>query len=280
MNKGYAYITIAALTWSSLGIFVRSVSLSGLQVYFFMSIIASLIFGFLLLREKKLSGVFDKRHIWLPLCVGLSGAVTNVAYFYAYNLTTIANSTFVHYLAPVLISLLAPIMLSEKNERKVWYSTALAFLGLFVLLSPQRAAESLNLLGILSAFISAVAYAFNVLLFKKASGRFDEKQIVFSQVFFSFIILLPFVLYREFAIQPADILPLLVLGILHQGIAVLLFIKALKMIPVQRASVITYLEPVGAVILAAIFLKEIPGILTLIGGSLILAACYFVVKKG
>ena len=66
---------------------------------------------------------------------------------------------------------------------------------------------------------------------------------------------------------------------LHQGLNVLLFIKAVTHLPAQRVSIITYIEPLSAVILAFLFLREIPNIFTLIGGLLILTSSYLTIKE-
>ena len=117
-------------------------------------------------------------------------------------------------------------------------------------------------------------------MFKKASEYYLSKEILFSQMFFSTIILLPFIIYLRPTIEHTDIIPLITLGIIHQGFAVLLFITALKKLPAQNVSIVTYLEPVGAIILAFLILKEIPASMTIIGGLIILSSAYLTTKIG
>lgn len=278
MNKNYLLLIISVLIFSSMGIFVKSLQVSGLVAYFFAAAISLIIFTTLLIKEGRLIKFFLKKQIIIPILIGIFGVINNVSYFYAYQLTTIANATFVHYLAPVLVIILAPIILLEKIKKKIWLSIFIALIGLFILLIPSGLKIQGNL-GILLAFISAVGFAFTLILFKKASKYYTNKEVLFSQMFFSVIILTPFILYLRPIVQSSDIGILITLGVVHQGIAVLLMITAIRGLLAQNVSIITYLEPVGATILAIFFLSEIPSYYTLIGGALILISCYLTIKK-
>lgn len=280
MNTSYIYLITSIFVFSSMGLFVKFISLNGLIIYFFAALISTFIFGLILLKENKLKSFFTKRNLLIPLCIGIFGVINNVSYFYAYQLTTIANATFAHYLFPILVVILAPLILKEKAKTKSLFLLILSLTGLIILLNPANfSLSSTNTLGTLLALVSAFGSALTIIIFKKASEFYEDKEILFSQMFSSSIILLPFILYQQPNILSHDIIPLLILGIIHQGFNVLLFIKAVTKLPVQNVSLITYLEPVGAVLLSLIFLKEIPTITTLIGGILILISCYLTTKE-
>lgn len=279
MNKYYYLIAFSVLVFSSMGLFVRQLSVNGLVAYFFAALLSCILFTFVLLKSKNKFS-FLKKGLLLPFLLGLFGVIGNVTYFYAYKFTTIANATFIHYLAPPLVVLLAPLILKEKSSKKVVYSVIVALIGLFILIRPtELSLDNTNSVGMLFAFISALAYGVAVLLIKFCSRRYTSEEMIFSQMFFSVIILLPFILYTRPLIQQADIMLLLILGLVHQGIIAFLFYKALQNLPAQNFSIITYLEPVGAVILAIIFLSEIPTIFTIVGGALILLSCFITIKN-
>ncbi len=275
MNKDYILVIIPVLIWSSMGILVRYLSVSGLVAYFFAALISSIIFATLLIKEKKLKDFFIKKYLWIPITIGLFGVINNVSYFYAYQLTSIANATFVHYLAPVLVMIFSPLILAEKTKKRMWYSVILSLIGLFILLDMKNFNLST---GIFLAFLSAIGYSFGIIFFKKALKYYSSKEIIFSQMFFSTIILLPFIFYLKPVIAYSDIFPLITLGVIYQGFAVLLFITALKNLPSQNVSIVTYLEPIGAVLLALLILKEIPSLTTIIGGAIILISSYLIIK--
>ncbi len=278
MNKQYAFVALSAAIFGSMGLIVRMIGISGIAIYFIAAVISSLTMAFILYREGALN--LNKKYLWILILIALFNILNNVTYFFAYKMTTIANATFAHYLAPVLIALAAPIMLKDKTEKKTWIAIILALLGLFILIRPGTIdIDSRNTLGIGLALLSAVGYAAVMLLSRKASKYYQPKQILLGQMGFAALLLSPVIVYLQPALARTDILPLLVLGLVHQCFAVLLIVKAIKALPAQNVSIVTYLEPVSAVVLAFIFLNEVPRIATLLGGVLILASCYLTVKK-
>ena len=274
----YLLVVIPVLIWSSMGILVRLSSLSGDVIFFFAALIASMLFGLELARRGRFIQFFKKRGYWILALLGFCAVLNNVSYFLAYQLTTIANAVFVHYLAPALVVITAPLILGEKTQKKIWFSVLIALAGLFVLLwSVGLDLSSDNLTGIGLAALSAVGYALGIILTKKAHAHFESIEIVFGSMIMCVLLLFPYVIYKSPDVQLNDALIFVVLGIFYQGLAVLLFVRALKKLPAQNVSVITYLEPVGAAVLAAFCLGELPEIYTLVGGSLILCSCLLTV---
>lgn len=279
MNKYYSYAAVAMIVYSSMGLVVKKLSVGVISAYFFAALFSCIFFTIILLKSKKGFSFLRKRSILIPFLIGLLGVIGNISYFYAFKLTTIANTVFIHYLAPPLVVLFAPFFLKERTNKKVVYSVIISLIGLFIMLRPAEFTfDSSNTIGMVSALLSAFAYAGGVLLIKKGSRYYSSEEMAFSQMMFSVIILLPYILFARPGVAGHDILLLLILGFVYQGVVVLLFFKALHKLAAQNFSIITYLEPVGAVILALIFIKEIPSIFTLIGGTLILVSCFITVK--
>jgi drug/metabolite transporter (DMT)-like permease len=274
----YLLVVIPVLIWSSMGILVRLSSLSGDVIFFFAALVASLLFCIEMARQGRLIKFFKKKGYWILALLGFSAVLNNVSYFYAYRLTTIANAVFVHYLAPALVVIAAPIILGEKTRKKIWLSVVIALAGLFILLWPVGLdLSSDHLAGIGLAALSAVGYALGIVLTKKACDHFESIEIVFGSMIVCVLLLFPYVIYQDPQVQMNDVMIFVVLGIFYQGLAVLLFVKALNKLKAQNVSVVTYLEPVGAAVLAALCLAELPGIYTLAGGSLILCSCFLTI---
>ncbi|HLD80751.1 MAG TPA: EamA family transporter [archaeon] len=279
MDKRYWLAIVPVAAFGSMGLVVRMVGLNGLQTTFFASLASAAFFSLLLLRKGMLFNAFSKRGTKYVVALGAAGALNNVSYFYAYNLTTISNAVFSHYLAPVLVLFLAPLVVGERVKRRAWAFLFMALSGLGILLAGNLNASSNHLLGIAAGALSAVGFAFGVLLPKKLAGEYEPKELVFAQMVFTSLILLPFILYSPPSLEQKDLAPLLLLGVFYQGVNITWFFKAVQLLPAQRVAVITYLEPVVATLLAALFLNETPGALTLVGGSFILLACYMATRK-
>jgi drug/metabolite transporter (DMT)-like permease len=100
--------------------------------------------------------------------------------------------------------------------------------------------------------------------------------IIFIQNGMVAIFLLPFILNIS---VPSQSLPyLFILGVVHSTIAPLLYTQGFKRVRANEAAILGYFEPVGATLLAYVFLHESPGIAALIGGALILLSGYLIFK--
>ncbi len=76
-----------------------------------------------------------------------------------------------------------------------------------------------------------------------------------------------------------DLALLSFLGVFCTAIAHTLFIKGMRRVKAQVASIIATLEPVYGIILAVILLKEIPSLRTISGGILIVLSALFVTSR-
>jgi len=93
---------------------------------------------------------------------------------------------------------------------------------------------------------------------------------------------LPLMLFTRgsFEMNSMTLSLLAILGIVNTGLAGLLTVDAMGKIKAQDAAVLRYAEPLGAILLAWVFLSELPSIYTVVGGGLILLAGYMVVWQG
>ncbi len=110
------------------------------------------------------------------------------------------------------------------------------------------------------------------LINRRLAGRHSSLAVAFHQDLVAAFFLLPFVVLRPPAVTARDLGLLALLGIFGTAGAHTLFIEGLKRVRARTASIISSLEPVYGIALAALFLKENPSLRTVSGGVLILAA--------
>ena len=283
---GYLKIIAAILIWSSLGIFIRKIELPNQCIIFYSALIAGVIqFISLLvsgiLKEERRKKSEPKSVLFLvisPLCF-----ITNTMLFYfAFRNTTIANAVLSHYTAPIFVAIMAPLLLKEKIKRTTWIAITLSSIGLWFILGGTNpllniAASSRESLGIIAGAMSGLAYAFLILTIKRIASVYSPLFITFIQNGITAIILLPFVLAVN---VPSEAMPyLLIMGVFHSTIAPVLYVQGFRSVKANEAAVLGYFEPVGAILLAFIFLHEVPGIEALLGGALILYSGYMIIKK-
>jgi drug/metabolite transporter (DMT)-like permease len=131
-------------------------------------------------------------------------------------------------------------------------------------------------LGILAGALSGLAYAFLILIIRKIAPLYSSLFITFVQNGIVVLVLLPFVF--RIPLSPEMLPYLFTMGILHSTVAPLLYVQGFRSVKAHEAAVLGYFEPVGAILLAFVFFREVPGITALLGGALILYSGYMILK--
>lgn len=283
---GYLKIITAILIWSSLGIFVRKIGVPTVRIIFYPATVAGLLQLFLLLMgghiKRPLSVKIDYKYFTLLLLVPFFFLANMFLFFFAFRHTTIANAVFTHYTAPIFVALMAPVFLKEKIYKNAWIAITLSSLGLWLMLSTfasdwKTIFTGGEVSGIIAGLLSGIAYAFLILIIRKIAPSFSPLFIIFVQNSIVSILLLPFVINTPHTLK---IMPyMIIMGVIHSTLAPLLYVNGLKSVKANEAAILGYLEPVGAIILALIFLKEVPDIKALLGGALILYSGFMIVKS-
>ncbi len=267
-------ILIAIFLWSSLGIVIR---FSGTEIHhliFYSLLVAISIQGLVLTRKEYRKALPSVRQLKYAFLIGFVLLINTFTFFYAYQNTSIANAILTHYTAPIIVAFLAPFILKEVITKRVILEIVIGSAGLFVMLEGFSLDQG-QMPGILSGLVSGFAYALIIILVRLYSQQFHALVLSFLTNTTMAVLLLPFI--RTFPMEAAW--SFLVMGILHSTIAPLLYYRGLKYVSANKAAVLGYLEPVCAICLGVVFLQEIPGIRTLIGGALIIFSGYLTLKK-
>ena len=269
MNKntiGIIEIIVATLIWGSLGVMVRNIDMEPFSIVAYRSLIALPIM--LVLFRKKKDNL--KKNYKLLLVASIAITMAWSAHFYAFKLTTIANTVVLLYTGPIYVAILSPLVLKEVREKKANICLILSILGIFLMYN-QGLGDELNDRGLILGAISGILFAFVIMATKKLSKYYSSITIVTMQLFISAIILSPALVVEQQVIME-NIMLLIILGLVHTAIAEFLFIDGLIKVSTQKASTISYIEPASAILYAIILLNEIPEGLEIIGISLIATA--------
>ena len=216
---------------------------------------------FTIFRGIKLNVRAIRNSIVPLVCSGVSLGVNWVLLFEAYRCTSTAVAILCNYVGPVLVIAGSVFFFGEKLSPRKFVCVCMALSGILLVSGVFETGmpEGRNLLGIACGLASAVFYAVTVLLSKKLEdiGSY-EKTIV--QLAASAFVILPCVLLTEelSAIQftPLSLLLLIMLGVLHTGVAYAIYFHALGSVSLQTFSFFAYIEPVLTIILSAVVLKE------------------------
>ena len=259
----------------SIGLFVHYIPLPPAVIACSRAVIGTL-FLLLVLRLKKtpLHGQAIRKN---ALCLLLSGAALGfnwIFLFEAFRHTGIAVATLCYYMAPVFVILLSPLVLGERLTRRKIVCTLLAVLGA-VCISGVFTGSRQDPRGIAFGLAAALLYCSLILLNKRLRGL-DTLETTFCQLCTAALVMLPYVLLgghlHGLAPAPSTLFLLLVVGIVHTGLVYILFFSAVGRLPAQTTAVLSYVDPVTAILLATLFLHQPFGLAEACGTVLILGA--------
>lgn len=277
MNAKLRNIT-AMLIFGTIGLFVKNIELSSSEIALTRGFIGgvTLILATIFLK-KKISFEAIKNNLYLLIFSGLAVGLNWIFLFQGYKYTSISNATLSYYFAPVFVTILAPFILKEKLTLSKFLCVLMALVGMFCIVGVDGINGGSDLIGIVYGLLAAGFYA-SVILMNKFLKGIDSIEITVIQLISATITLLPYVLYVEglgiLSVPSVSIPYILILGIVHTGIAYLLYFSSLQGLKGQTIAVLSYIDPVFAIIISAVILKEQLGFLQIIGGVLILGSSF------
>lgn len=277
MNAKLRNIT-AMLIFGTIGLFVKNIELSSSEIALTRGFIGgvTLILATIFFK-KKISFEAIKNNLYLLIFSGLAVGLNWIFLFQGYKYTSISNATLSYYFAPVFVTILAPFILKEKLTLSKFLCVLMALVGMFCIVGVDGINGGSDLIGIAYGLLAAGFYA-SVILMNKFLKGIDSIEITVIQLISATITLLPYVLYVEglgiLSVPSVSIPYILILGIVHTGIAYLLYFSSLQGLKGQTIAVLSYIDPVFAIIISAVILKEQLGLLQIIGGILILGSSF------
>lgn len=261
----------------TLGIFLEYVNLPSSVVACARSVIGTIILlPVVLLSKSKLNIELLKKNAVYLMASGAALGFNWIFLFEAYEYTTVAVATLCYYMAPVFVIILSPIVLKEKLSIVNIICTVCAVIGA-VFISGVAGEGGTDIRGIAFGLVAAVLYCSIVLLNKKIKGL-SSIETTFTQLAVSAVVMLIFVSVKEnvttleFTLK--NVLILLVLGVVHTGIVYLLFFSAVGKLPSQTSSVLSYVDPITAIVLSSVFLNQKMNNLQIVGTFLILGSVF------
>lgn len=275
-------LTVSMTIFGTIGIFVRDIPLPSSVLALVRGLIGAL-FVFFFLKYKKCSISLDAiRQNAKMLCFsGIALGVNWILLFESYRYTTVATATLCYYLAPIFVIFVSPFLLQEKLTAKKAVCVFFALLGMaFVSGIFQTGIPALSeAKGILYGLGAAAFYA-SVILMNKKIREISAYDKTIMQLAVAAIVLLPYILLTEnigalaASITPFVLFLLLLVGVVHTGIAYVLYFGSMKDLNANTIAIFSYIDPIVAILLSALFLKERMGLYGVIGAVLVLGATF------
>lgn len=261
--------------FGTLAPFVRNIPVSSGELALYRAVLAAALIGlFLLLTHQRIPVRALGRELVLLLFSGMAMGINWILLFEAYKYTTVAISTLSYYFAPVIVTLVCPILFKEKLTGKQILCFLMSTIGLALVIGITDLGSGGNdAIGVLFGLGAAVFYAAVILLNKFIRGVAGIHR-TFLQFLAAIVILAPYVALSGGvtlgSMDGSGWICLLIVGLVHTGITYCLYFSSLKELPGQTAAILSYIDPLVAVIIGVLVLGEPLSWQQLIGGGLIL----------
>ena len=278
-RSSYLVFISAMLIYGTIGVFRKFIPLSSGLLVFSRGIIGGL---FLLLFVKCRKGSLrlgvSRKKVILLILTGFAIGINWILLFEAYRFTSVSVATLCYYMQPTLLILCSPLAFGEKITLKKGLC-ALASVGGMVLISGVVGADhplgQSDGIGIALGLGAAVFYTLVIILNKKnpVDNIYGKTTV---QLFSAALILLPYLLLTEgfvgISLDPLSVVMILVVGILHTGVAYAMYFGSMGKLSSQTVAVLSYIDPILALILSFSVLGETMTAYQIIGAVMIIGA--------
>ncbi|MGL5797551.1 MAG: DMT family transporter [Cetobacterium sp.] len=266
-------IIITMITFGTLGPFIKNIGLASSEIALYRALIALIVLSIFILFNKKSSETFTiKQNIWKLFFSGGAMGFNWILLFEAFNFTSIALATLCYYFAPVIVVIMSVMFFREKLTLKQITCFVGSTAGLVLIIGFSSGGKN-DMTGILFGLGAAILYATVILLNKSIKGIDGITRTIF-QFIAAILVLLPYVWGTEgfhiFQLSNLELINLLIVGVVHTGIIYVLYFSSLSELSGQEASVLSYLDPLFAVMISILLMGETITTTQLLGGLMIL----------
>ncbi len=281
MKKAYFSFIFSLLLFGANGIIAGHIALSSTDIVLYRTLIGSLLLLLIFVVSRKKWTFYKHRKDFSFLI--LSGVAMGASWMFLYESFAqigVSVSTLLYSCGPIIVMLLSPLVFKEKLVPAKIIGFFIVFIGIS-LVNKTLIDDSANYIGIICGVLSAVTYSFMVIFNKKAKNISGLENSLL-QLAIGFVTVATVVAFRggfTFHIASSNIPLLLILGVINTGFGCYLYFSQLDKLPVQSVSVLSYLEPLSAVLLSVLLLNETLNILQIIGAVMVIGGAMFAELK-
>ena len=276
-NQKYsrALFVSSMAVFGTIAVFIRNIPLPSSEIALYRALLAAALIGvFLLFKKRTIPLKKIKKSLPALLLSGVAMGINWILLFEAYNYTSVSSATLSYYFAPVLVTIVSPFFFRERLSAKQIICFVMSTLGIVLITGLGKSSEgSSDILGIALGLGAATFYA-TVIILNKFIKDIDGITRTFLQFIAAIVTLIPYVAFtcgiNVSMLDTKGLICLLILGIIHTGIAYCMYFSSLKDMSGQKVAILSYIDPVVAVIISVFFLHEEMSVWQCIGGAMIL----------
>jgi drug/metabolite transporter (DMT)-like permease len=267
---GLLLVALAALFWSTSGIFVRLISADLMTMLFLRGLFSgsAVLLVYLLLEGK--AGVFRLKHLSLPVfAVAACSAMSMIAGIGSLRYTTIAESLIIYATVPFMTAGFAWVFVGEKPSMRTLVASAIALAGVAIMLKDASWDGSLFGKGL------AVLMTLGMAGMTTIMRRYQDVPMLPAMALSAFLCSsVTFWFAAPLSVTAQDLLLVAMFGVIQNATGLVLYAIWSRKIPAAEATLIAALEVPFTPFWVWLFLGEIPAGAVLVGGAVVMAALF------
>lgn len=266
---------VSMAVFGTLGPFVRNISVSSSELALCRAILAALLTSvYFLITKQRIDLKAIRNEAPVLLLSGVAMGINWILLFEAYKYTTVSVATLSYYFAPVIVTAVCPLLFKEKLTARQIICFVMSTVGLVLLIGiTDLGGGSSSLKGIAFGLGAALFYAIVILLNKFIKGVAGIQRTML-QFISAIAVLIPYVLLTGgitlASMNGTGWTCLLVVGLFHTGVCYCLYFSSLKELPGQEAAILSYIDPLVALLVSVFVLGEQILPVQILGGLMIL----------
>ena len=271
-------LILAMVIFGTIGIFRKYIPLpSGIVACARGILGVAFLLVFIKIKKIKMDREAIKKHLWILLVSGGFIGLNWGLLFESYRYTSVAVATLCYYMAPIFVMIVSPFLLKEKLTVKKVLCVIVALIGMVFVsgVLDGGISDVSEMKGILFGLGAAALYA-TVIMMNQKLREVPTYDKTIMQLGAAAVVLIPYILFVEdlsaVVLTPLIVFMLIIVGVVHTGIAYALYFGSMNGLKAQTVALFSYIDPIVAIILSAMFLKEPMTIYSAIGAVLVLGA--------
>ena len=277
-NSAKISLILSMVIFGTIGIFRKFIPLpSGIVACARGILGVAFLIAFIKLKKIHMNMDSIRKHFKILVISGAFIGLNWVLLFESYRYTSVAVATLCYYMAPIFVMIVSPFLLKEKLTTKKVICVMVALIGMVFVsgVLDGGISDVSELKGVIFGLGAAALYA-SVVMMNQKIREVPTYDKTIMQLAVAAIVLVPYILFAEdlssVVLTPLIIVMLLIVGVVHTGIAYALYFGSMNDLKAQTVALFSYIDPIVAIVLSALFLKEPMTIYSGIGAVLVLGA--------
>lgn len=267
-------LNIAVFVMSMAGLFAKLIAWPPVVIILGRATFTAPFLAFYLVARRRSFALQTKQHVLMLFGLGVMMMCHWTSYFTSIQVSSVAVGILAAFTSPIITTFLEPLFDGKRAYKEDVWVALIAFVGILFMIDNFSLGGS-TLLGVFFGVLSAVFGSLRNIWSKGLMKQYGASVVMFWQMAFGAITLLPVLFFYQVDVTPVDVRNLLILALFATAISHTLMLNCINQIGARATGVMMMIQPLYAILLAFLLLGEVPSIRIALGGILVLGAAGF-----